>query len=513
MTTKKQTIMEAAAEIFNGNRSTKNAAEDKFGLGTNIHPNPVQTTSVIDIGGSMHKSSDPLPDFTKGVPSAKPPGATPPTGQEPMKKLAPQPQQSQGHGDNSDPAKTHVNMDINAIANRQDTSTPSRVHPGNGNVLPQWAHESAIVLAAHIINELEELDEVAFRYRKQTKAKQKKNRAASEKAPAKYDYKSNDSTKAKVAKIKEAIDSEYEGVDEEDIVDFLDEIEEGLLEAKKDWKDPKNTKSWSGGGIAFKPSEKKTVKEHVDAVLEATKATITEDVTAIFAGETLSEEFTTKATTIFEAAVVSRVNEVATKLDEAFDIQLDEAVEEIQVELTEKVDGYLNYMVQEWISENEIAIEKGLRAEIVENFITGLRGLFIENYIDIPEEKVDLVSELSEKVAALEESLNSEITKNVAMNKTLSEARKNDVLHTVCEGLMQTQADKVKSLAEGVEFTNETEFKSKLTMIRESYYPTTIKVPSKESLNTNQVVLDEAEGYVNPDVKMVAETMSRMKFV
>lgn len=501
MTTKKTSFMEAAQEIFNGNRATKNASEDKFGLGAQIHPNPVQTTSVIDIGGSMHKSSDPLPDFTKGVPSAKPPGATPPTGQESMKKLAPQPQQSQGHGDNSDPATTHVNMDINAIATRQNTSGPERVHPGNGNVLPQWAHESAIVLAGHIINELEQMDEIAFRYRKQTKAEQKKNRAASEKAP----YRENDTTKTKIAKIKEAIDSEYEGVDEEDIEDFLEEIEEGLLEAMATPKDVKKEIKKFGKEL------KKPVKEHVNEVLTATKTNISEDVTAIFAGETLSEDFITKATTIFEAAVVARVNGVAEKLDEAFDVQLDEAVEEIQVELTEQVDGYLNYIVEQWVSENEIAIEKGLRAEIVENFITGLRGLFIENYIDIPEEKVDLVAELSEKVAELEGSLNSEITKNVQMNKSLSEAKKIDVLHSVCEGLIQTQADKVKSLAEGVEFTNENEFKSKLTMIRESYYPTTIKPQAREALNTNQVVLDESEGYVHPDVQLVAKTMSRMK--
>ena len=502
-------LAEAAQEIFNGNRSAKNAVEDKFGLGGNINPLPVQTTSVTDIGGSMHRASDPLPDFTKGVPHATPPGHTPPTGQEPMKKLAPQPQQTQGYGDNSDPAKQHVNMDINAIANRQNTSGPERVHPGNGNVLPQWAHESAIVLAAQIITELEQMDEVAFRYRKQTKAEQKKNRDASEKAPAKYDYKSNDSTKAKVKAVKEAIDSEYDGIEEEDVVDFLDDIEESLQEAIATPKDVKKAVKAFGKTLPKKP-----VKETVDEILTANRATITEDITAIFSGETLSEEFVTKATTIFEAAVVARVNAVATTLDDMFEANLDEAVEEITTELTEKVDGYLNYIVQEWVTENEIAIEKGLRAEIVENFITGLRGLFIENYIDIPEEKVDLVGELSEKVAELEASLNSEITKNVAMNKSLAESKKSEVLGTVCEGLVQTQTEKVKSLAEGVEYTDADDFKTKLMTIRESYFPTKIKTPQRDALNTNQVVLDEGEevGYIDPSVKMVRDTMSRMKF-
>lgn len=240
-----------------------------------------------------------------------------------------------------------------------------------------------------------------------------------------------------------------------------------------------------------------------------------EDVDALLAGENLSEDFKSKATTIFEAAVNARVATQVAQLEEAFQSEFDEAVESVKEELAARVDDYLNYMVKEWMEENAIAIEKGLRAEIVENFIDGLKDLFTEHYIDIPEEKVDIVEELADKVTELEEELNEQINKAVELSKELNEHKKIEAIYAVCEGLTQTQVEKIAALAEGVEFTTEDEFAQKLEVIKESYFPANsgIKVADKQEFLDESVVLDEEEDkqtkIADPEMSIYAQTISK----
>jgi hypothetical protein len=201
---------------------------------------------------------------------------------------------------------------------------------------------------------------------------------------------------------------------------------------------------------------------------------MSEHVAALFEGEDLSEEFKQKAIAIFEAAVTSTVKSELAAIEEAYAATLEEEVDELKEELSSNVDDYLNYVVENWVSENEVAIEAGLRTELTEEFISGLRSLFAENYIDIPEDKISVVEELGDKVAELENKLNEEIERNVELNAILSESKKTEVMYAMTEGLTTTQAEKLKSLAENVEFKSEQEYAHKVATLRESYFPSSI---------------------------------------
>ena len=232
------------------------------------------------------------------------------------------------------------------------------------------------------------------------------------------------------------------------------------------------------------------------------KEKMKEDLDALLSGENLSEEFVQKASTIFEAAVIARAEEVIAEAEIALTEQFEAAVEEIKEDLAAKVDDYLNYMVEEWMKENELAIEKGLRAEIVEDFITGLKGLFEEHYIDIPADKVDVIGELTDKVDELESALNEQISKGVELTKELNEQKKIEAIYTACEGLPQTQVEKLKSLAEGVEFTTEEEFASKLTTLKESYFKSDVKVADNSSLDDEVQIEEEKKSVASADPMM-----------
>jgi hypothetical protein len=232
------------------------------------------------------------------------------------------------------------------------------------------------------------------------------------------------------------------------------------------------------------------------------KEKMKEDLDALLSGENLSEEFVQKASTIFEAAVIARAEEVIAEAEVALTEQFETAVEEIKEDLAAKVDDYLNYMVEEWMKENELAIEKGLRAEIVEDFITGLKGLFEEHYIDIPADKVDVIGELTDKVDELESALNEQISKGVELTKELNEQKKIEAIYTACEGLPQTQVEKLKSLAEGVEFTTEEEFASKLTTLKESYFKSDVKVADNSSLDDEVQIEEEKKSVASGDPMM-----------
>jgi len=236
-----------------------------------------------------------------------------------------------------------------------------------------------------------------------------------------------------------------------------------------------------------------------------------EDIDALMQGENLSEEFKAKATTIFEAAVMTRVDaiveEVETQLTEQFEV----AIEQVKEDLAAKVDDYLNYMVEEWMKENQIAIEKGLRAEIVEDFIGGLRDLFVEHYIDIPADKVDVVEELTAKVEELEGSLNEEINRGVELAKELNEQKKIEAIYTACEGLTQTQVEKMKALAENVEYTTEEDFAAKLTTLKDSYFKSDVKAADNLALD-EEVQIEEEKKIVksaDPSMDLYAKTISQ----
>ena len=247
----------------------------------------------------------------------------------------------------------------------------------------------------------------------------------------------------------------------------------------------------------------------------ATFQSYSEEIEAILAGEELSEDFKSKAATIFEAAVVARASEVIAEAEAEMMEQFDIAIDQIKEELAEKVDGYLNYIVQEWAKDNELAIVSGLRAEIAEDFINGLRNLFVEHYIDIPEEKVDIIKELADKVESLEESLNDQIKTSVELTKELNEHKKFEAIYAACDGLTQTQVEKLKSLAESVEFTTEEEFNSKLETIKESYLVNNgeVKFADSSALDDEVQIIEEATttkgGSVDPEMAAYAKTISQ----
>ena len=246
---------------------------------------------------------------------------------------------------------------------------------------------------------------------------------------------------------------------------------------------------------------------------EMMKKKMKEDVDALFADDsTISEEFKEKVSTIFEARVNDRVLQIEEEIESKYTSMLEEAIDDIKTDLTNKVDDYLNYVVEQWLTDNEIAIESGLRAELTEEFIAGLRNLFAEHYIDVPTEKVDLVDELAGKVEELESKLNEEIERGISYAKALVESRKNELSREVCDGLTTTQAEKIKSLAEGVEFSTEEEYKDKLETIRENYFPSGIKKANEQQLH--EIVEDAGEQKVinDPFVAAVSNAISKTKF-
>ena len=241
------------------------------------------------------------------------------------------------------------------------------------------------------------------------------------------------------------------------------------------------------------------------------KEQMDQDVGALLSGENLSEEFKSRATTIFEAAVVARSQSIMEEVEEALYEEFEVAVESVKEDLAKKLDDYINYMAEEWFKENQLAIEKGLRSEIVEDFIRGLKGLFEEHYIDIPEEKVDVVEELTTKVEELEISVNEEISRNVEMKKQINEFKKTEAIHTVCEGLTQTQVEKLKSLAETVEFTTEEEFGRKLETLVDSYFQQSVKPPVSSALHEAVEVEDEKKpsASADPAIAQYAQIISK----
>ena len=408
----KAVLTEGAKENFQSNISSKQGGKDK----SSKLPTSVVTgqKDVGEVADSVRKMDDAGGDYTKGVPTATPPGATPPVGSEPMKKLSGQPSDS---GSGTTPVQEPA-TDYSSIRDRVKAKLAKQTMQSNPGATFQSYGE-----------ETEENGEVV-----------------------------------------------------------AEEKEEGHEDAKQD------------KAMIKKMMKKEKMKEQME-----------QDVDALLSGENLSEEFKEKATTIFEAAVIARTQAVMEDIEQALFEEFEVAIEEIKEDLATKLDDYINYMAEEWIKENQLAVEKGLRAEIVESFINGMKDLFEAHYIDIPEEKVDVVEELTTKVQELESSLNEQIQSAVDMKKELNESKKTEAIHAVCEGLTQTQVEKMKSLAEGVEFTTDEEFADKLVTLRESYFNEPVNTSGSSALNEEVIIEDDKKptGYVDSEIAQYAQTISK----
>jgi len=235
-------------------------------------------------------------------------------------------------------------------------------------------------------------------------------------------------------------------------------------------------------------SEEETSDEEVvseEEVIEA-EYEIEEDVEALLAGEELSEDFQEKARTIFESAIKTKVAEVQEELKAQYETTLEEEVVLIKEELTDRVDAYLEYVAEEWITENQLAVEQGLKAEMTESFLTGMRSLFEDHYVDIPEEKYDVTTAMVEKLDEMEYKLNEQIKSNIALNQRLAESVADVIFSEVCEGLALSQKDKLASLAENVEFDSEDNYREKLAILRNSYFPENVGTQRDNSENISE---------------------------
>lgn len=216
--------------------------------------------------------------------------------------------------------------------------------------------------------------------------------------------------------------------------------------------------------------------------------TVNEDIAALF-GDDLTEEFKEKASTLFEAALNDRVAAEVQRLEEEKQAE----IEALKDELTEQVDTYMSYVVEQWMKENEVAIENSLRSEIVENFISGLKTLFVENYVDVPEDKADLINDMAEHVEELEASLNEAISENIEMKKMINEAQMEAIFDDVCEGLADTQAEKLKVLVEGIAFEDADSYRRKVEIVKENYF--------SDKKKTGTSLVAEEQDAIDPDTE------------
>ena len=247
-------------------------------------------------------------------------------------------------------------------------------------------------------------------------------------------------------------------------------------------------------------SEEEVIEEEESYDVEA-------DVAALLEGEELSEEFQNKAKTIFEAAIKTKVAEIKEELHESYATALVEELDTIKAGLTERVDGYLEYVADEWMQENALQVEAGLKTEMTESFLEGMKSLFEEHYVTIPEEKYDVLKSMVDKLDEMESKLNEQIDRNVALNRRLAESNADGVFTAVSEGLADTQKEKLATLAENVEFESETDYREKLVTLKESYFPSKTSAPKStsenlsEEVSTDEVISEETtprmQAYLN----------------
>jgi len=234
---------------------------------------------------------------------------------------------------------------------------------------------------------------------------------------------------------------------------------------------------------------------------------IEEDVKALLEGEELSEEFQEKAKTIFEAAINSKVAQIQESLENQYAIALEEEVQEIKTVIQERVDAYLEYVAEEWFQENALSVEKGLKEELTDSFMTGLKGLFEDHYVSIPEDKYDVLESMVEKLDEMETKLNEQIEKNVSLNKRLAESVANGIFDEISEGLAATQKDKLASLAESVEFESEEEYREKLETLKEAYFPSKGSSPKARTESLSEQV-DSSPESISGTMSAYLKTLS-----
>jgi hypothetical protein len=263
--------------------------------------------------------------------------------------------------------------------------------------------------------------------------------------------------------------------------------DEALLEAseKEDEENPEPT-SPKKKNQGDEEDDKKKEDEDEDEMKE--EFDIEEDVNALLSGEELSEEFQEKARTIFETAIRSKVAEIKEELQQTYENALVEEIEVIKQGLVERVDAYLEYVADEWVAENALAIEAGLKTEMTESFLQGMKGLFEDHYVSIPEEKYDVIESMVDKLDEMEEKLNEQIEKNIALNNRLAESVADVIFADVAEGLALSQKDKLASLAENVEFDSEANYREKLVTLRESYFPSNTGTQKEVTENLSEEV-------------------------
>ena len=248
-----------------------------------------------------------------------------------------------------------------------------------------------------------------------------------------------------------------------------------------------------------------------EEIVEEEGFDIEADVQALLEGEELSEEFEEKARTIFEAAVKSKVSEMQASLTEAYQEALVEEVVAIKEELTERLDSYLEYVADEWFAENALAVEQGLKAEVTESFLDGMKSLFEDHYVTIPDDKYDVLESMVDKLDEMESKLNEQIERNVALNRRLAESTADVVFAAVTEGLAHSQKDKLATLVENVEFESEADYREKLATLRSSYFPEHASTPKStsenlsEEVSTNEVISEE----ISPMMQAYLQTLSR----
>jgi hypothetical protein len=237
---------------------------------------------------------------------------------------------------------------------------------------------------------------------------------------------------------------------------------------------------------------------------------IDEDVNALLEGESLSEEFQEKARTIFEAAIRTKVSEIKEALEEEYQDALIEEIQVIKEELTDRVDAYLEYVADEWIQENALAVEHGLKTEMTESFLQGMKSLFEDHYVSIPEDRYDVIESMVDKLDEMEEKLNEQIDRNVALNRRLAESVADVIFADVAEGLALSQKDKLASLAENVEFDGEENYREKLVTLRESYFPKNAGTQRDYTENLSEEVSYEETQSVSPMMEAYLQTLSRV---
>ncbi len=288
---------------------------------------------------------------------------------------------------------------------------------------------------------------------------------------------------------------EEEELDSEEVIE---EDEEVTAEAEEVVSEEEATEEEV---VAEEEESEEEVVAEAEEIEEEEEFDVSEDVSALLEGEELSEEFQEKARTIFEAALRSKVEEIKEGMvaayDEAYEERLVEEVNEIKSALTERVDSYLEYVAEEWVTENRLAIESGLKAEMSESFLSGMKSLFEEHYVSIPEEKYDVLESMVEKLDEMETKLNEQIEKNITLNSRLSESVADGIFDEVAEGLALSQKEKLASLSESVEFESAKTYREKLEMLKESYFSAK-KAPKAQTENLSEEVDIDATGHA-PD--------------